>query len=200
MLTAEHTASIPKKRRGQEKRAVHRSPQTEPTWPRSVSAAARPRRATERGKLPDGKPSPRRPRSFDTDRLTPSASTLPCVSRNRTSQPWLDCRTIHADRHLTHIPRCGTQSVRSARTCCGTVRIGCRAHNSLGELGLLPETVAERPTCIISECFPPRASLSLRTFREPERWPRRRLPCYTKLSPICVMTSWRTFRDEAARR
>ncbi len=86
------------------KRAVHRSPQTEPTWPRSVSAAARPRRATERGKLPDGKPSPRRPRSFDTDRLTPSASTLPCVSRNRTSQPWLDCRTIHADRHLTHIP------------------------------------------------------------------------------------------------
>ena len=73
--TAKPIASIPKKRRRQAKKTELPLPQTEPTWPPSASAAGMQRRASERGKPPEAKLSPKRPRSprhrsFHPDRRT----------------------------------------------------------------------------------------------------------------------------------
>jgi general stress protein YciG len=112
-----------------------------PTWPRSAAEAAKPRRASESGKPHDAKPRQSKHRALDTDRLdtdrqapppdtdrhadrqAPIASPVRSRHSPRTSQPWLDCRTNHADRYLTHIPRCGTQGVVTAQTRRETKRI-----------------------------------------------------------------------------
>jgi hypothetical protein len=73
---AEPIASIPKKRRGQARKAAQPSQQTEPTWPPSASAAAKPRKATESGKPPDAKPSQRGHHLTPSERHRPLHQTI----------------------------------------------------------------------------------------------------------------------------
>jgi hypothetical protein len=89
----DRTASIPKKRRKQARRAEPALPQTEPTWPPSASEAAKPRRAIEHGKPHYAQPfhcthrfpnADRHSRRDDANGIAPTLMSTP-AKRTRTA-------------------------------------------------------------------------------------------------------------------